>query len=102
MSRPAIAALLSFLIPGVGQIYNREVLRGLFWLIVPPALWIGSAGFFGWVVHLSPAATAYHRAEQVLPRRIEPGWTGVRSSWWATGGSSRRSSAPGTPEHARS
>ncbi len=74
MSRPAIAALLSFLIPGVGQIYNREVLRGLFWLIITPALWIGSAGFFGWIVHLISAATAYHRAElqEGLPRDRPP------------------------------
>ncbi|MGZ3444494.1 MAG: hypothetical protein ACXWLG_02360 [Myxococcaceae bacterium] len=72
MSRPAVAALLSFLIPGVGQIYNHEVLRGLFWLIITPALWIGSAGFFGWIVHLISAATAYHRAElqEGLPRRV--------------------------------
>ena len=63
MSRPAVAALLSFLIPGLGQIYNREVLRGLFWLIITPALWIGSAGLFGWIVHLISAATAFHRAE---------------------------------------
>jgi len=49
---------------------SREVLRGLFWLIITPALWIGSAGFFGWVVHLISAATAYHRAElqEGLPR----------------------------------
>ena len=46
MSRPAVAALLSFLIPGLGQIYNREVLRGLFWLIIakdaagPDETWI--------------------------------------------------------------
>ena len=70
MSRPAVAALLSFLIPGLGQIYNREVLRGLFWLIITPALWIGSAGFLGIIVHLVSAATAYHRAElkEGLPR----------------------------------
>ena len=73
MSRPAVAALLSFLIPGLGQIYNREVLRGLFWLIITPALWIGSAGFFGWIVHLISAATAYHRAElQEGPAPADP------------------------------
>ncbi len=48
------------------------MLRGLFWLIITPALWIGSAGFFGWIVHLISAATAYHRAElqEGLPRRV--------------------------------
>ncbi len=63
MHRPHAAALLSFLIPGVGQIYNREILRGLFWLIITPGLWIGSAGLLGWVCHLISAATAYSRAE---------------------------------------
>lgn len=77
MSRPAVAALLSFLIPGLGQIYNREVLRGLFWLVITPALWIGSAGLLGIIVHLISAATAYHRAELQdggLPRRARLDW----------------------------
>ncbi len=30
-SNPGIAAVLSFLIPGLGQIYKRQVLGGLFW-----------------------------------------------------------------------
>jgi len=47
MYRPHAAALLSFLIPGLGQIYNREILRGLFWLIITPGIWIGSAGLLG-------------------------------------------------------
>jgi hypothetical protein len=34
MKNPGTAAVLSFFIPGVGQIYNGEFLRGLFWLIV--------------------------------------------------------------------
>ncbi len=63
MTRPGVAALLSFVIPGVGQIYNGEVLRGVFWLIVTPGLWIGSGGLLGWVCHLISAATAYSRAE---------------------------------------
>jgi TM2 domain-containing membrane protein YozV len=63
MSRPGVAALLSFVIPGVGQIYNGEIFRGLFWLIVTPGIWIGSGGLLGWVCHLLAAGTAYHRAE---------------------------------------
>ncbi|MGQ0508055.1 MAG: DUF5683 domain-containing protein, partial [Myxococcaceae bacterium] len=31
MSKPGIAAVLSFFIPGVGQIYNGEIWRGVFW-----------------------------------------------------------------------
>ena len=63
MSRAGIAALLSFLIPGVGQIYNGDILRGLFWLIVTPGLWIGSGGLLGWICHLVAAYTAHRRGE---------------------------------------
>jgi TM2 domain-containing membrane protein YozV len=63
MSRPGNAALLSLVIPGVGQIYNGEILRGLFWLIVTPGMWIGTGGLLGWVCHLASAGTAFHRAE---------------------------------------
>jgi TM2 domain-containing membrane protein YozV len=74
--RPPIAALLSFLIPGLGQLYNREYLRGLFWLVVTPGLWLASAGLLGWALHFVSAATAYHRAEllgrrDAWPMRVE-------------------------------
>ncbi len=72
MSRPPVAALLSFLIPGLGQLYNREYLRGLFWLLVTPGLWIASAGLLGWVLHILSAMTAYHRAEQLQRRQSWP------------------------------
>jgi hypothetical protein len=57
-----IAAALSLLAPGLGQIYNREYLRAIFWLIITPGFWIGSAGLFGWPFHLIAAYTAYRRA----------------------------------------
>ena len=50
---------LNFLIPGVGQIYNGKVLRGLFWLIITPGFWIGTGGLLGWVCHVVSAYTAY-------------------------------------------
>lgn len=59
MSKPGTAAVLSFFIPGVGQIYNGAFLRGIFWLILTPGLWLGSAGWFGWICHLAAAYTAY-------------------------------------------
>jgi len=31
---PGIAAVLSFLIPGLGQIYKGRVLRGFFWFVL--------------------------------------------------------------------
>ena len=60
---PGLAAILSVLIPGVGQIYNGDFLRGIFWLIVTPGLWIGSGGFLGWICHVIAAFTAHRRAQ---------------------------------------
>jgi TM2 domain-containing membrane protein YozV len=60
--RPGTAAVLSLILPGVGQIYNGDFLRGIFWLIVTPGLWIGTGGLFGWVCHLIASYTAYQRA----------------------------------------
>lgn len=59
---PGIAAVWSLLIPGIGQFYNGDFLRGIFWLIVTPGLWIGSGGLLGWVCHVVAAFTAYNRA----------------------------------------
>ena len=59
---PGVAGILSLLLPGVGQIYNGDFLRGLFWLIVTPGLWIGSGGLLGWIFHLISAYTAHRRA----------------------------------------
>ncbi len=39
---PGIAALLSFLIPGMGQMYKGQVLNGIVWFVL-----VGSAYFFG-------------------------------------------------------
>jgi TM2 domain-containing membrane protein YozV len=61
---PGLAAVLSALIPGIGQIYNGDFLRALFWLIVTPGLWIGSGGLLGWICHVIAAFTAYHRARR--------------------------------------
>ena len=59
---PGTAAVLSVVIPGVGQIYNGDFLRGIFWLIITPGFWIGTGGLFGWVCHLIASYTAYQRA----------------------------------------
>jgi TM2 domain-containing membrane protein YozV len=74
MSRPGVAALLSFLLPGIGQIYNGDILRGVFWLIVTPGLWVGSGGTLGWICHLFAAGTAYQRGEQAERRLLRPSW----------------------------
>ncbi len=63
MKNPGTAAVLSAILPGVGQFYNGDFVRGIFWLIVTPGMWIGTGGLFGWVCHLVSALTAYRRAK---------------------------------------
>jgi TM2 domain-containing membrane protein YozV len=72
MKNPGTAAVLSLLIPGVGQFYNGDVLRGIFWLIVTPGLWIGSGGMLGWICHIIAAATAHRRANYWNQRQPLP------------------------------
>jgi TM2 domain-containing membrane protein YozV len=62
IKNPGVAAVLSAVVPGVGQFYNGDFLRGIFWLIVTPGLWIGSGGFLGWICHVIAAITAHRRA----------------------------------------
>lgn len=63
MRNPGTAAVLSAIIPGIGQFYNGDFLRGVFWLIVTPGMWIGTGGMLGWVCHVIAAMTAHHRAK---------------------------------------
>ena len=63
MRNPGVAAMLSFLVPGMGQIYNGKILRGVVWLIVTPGLWVGTGGLLGWICHIGSAWTAYRYAE---------------------------------------
>ncbi len=64
MRNPGTAAVLSFLVPGVGQLYNGKIWRGIFWLIVTPGLWIGSGGLLGWICHVISAITAHNYARE--------------------------------------
>jgi TM2 domain-containing membrane protein YozV len=61
---PGVAAVLSFLLPGLGQFYNGCFLRGIFWMLVGGITWIWSAGLLGWVIHVIAAYTAYSYAKR--------------------------------------
>ena len=64
MRDPALAGILSFIIPGVGQFYNGQILAGVLWLIFTPGFWIGTGGMLGWVCHIVSALLAYNYAKQ--------------------------------------
>lgn len=70
-ARPGLAAVLSFVIPGLGQIYNGHFIRAAFWLLIAfwvidnPMAWPFEAGFWQWMTHFLPALTAFHKARQV-------------------------------------
>ena len=79
MRDPSLAAILSLLVPGVGQLYNGRILAGILWLIITPGLWIGTGGLLGWVCHIIAAYTAYKyardhrvRAKSDLPGTYRP------------------------------
>lgn len=63
MKNPGTAAILSFILPGMGQIYNGTLWRAVFWLIVTPGLWLGSGGLLGWICHIISAYTAHSYAK---------------------------------------
>ena len=64
MRNPGVAAVLSVIIPGVGQIYNGQFLWAIFWFIITPGLWVGSAGLLGWICHIVSAFLAYSYAQK--------------------------------------
>lgn len=61
---PGVAAALSAVIPGLGQIYNGQMLWAIVWFIITPGLWIGSGGTLGWICHVIAAYTAYNYARR--------------------------------------
>jgi TM2 domain-containing membrane protein YozV len=65
MKNPTVSTVLSLLAPGVGQLYNGDILRGVFWLIITPGFWIGTGGALGWVCHVVAAYTAYDRSQVI-------------------------------------
>ena len=61
---PNLALVLSFLIPGVGQLYAGRYLWAAFWLLFTPGFWVGTGGCLGWVCHLVSAWQAQQQAHQ--------------------------------------
>jgi len=60
---PALAAVLSLLVPGVGQFYTGHWGWGIFWLVVTPGMWRGTGGNFGWICHIVAALQANSQAK---------------------------------------
>ncbi|MBT3219406.1 MAG: hypothetical protein HN348_09970 [Proteobacteria bacterium] len=60
---PILAAILSLIIPGVGQFYAGRPGWGLLWLLLGLVGWVGSGGCFGWVFNLIAAIQAFVQAE---------------------------------------
>ncbi|HSH01561.1 MAG TPA: DUF5683 domain-containing protein [Anaerolineae bacterium] len=66
MRNPSTAAILSFIAPGFGQIYNGTYWWALFWLIITPGFWISTAGILAIPFHFIASYTAYRYAQRHL------------------------------------
>lgn len=55
MKNPGTAAVLSIILPGLGQIYNGQIWWAIFWFIITPGFWLGTGGLLGWVCHVISA-----------------------------------------------
>lgn len=59
--QPGVGAVLSFILPGMGQLYAGRFLWAIFWFIITPGLWVGSGGLLGWICHLCSAVQAHNQ-----------------------------------------
>lgn len=60
---PVLAALLSFILPGLGQVYSKQVLKGVLWFIAAVVLW---PVLLGWIIHILSSIMAYRYAARNL------------------------------------
>ena len=58
-----LAAIMSLILPGVGQIYTGRFFWALFFFIFTPGFWLGSGGLLGWIFHIWSAWHAWRSAE---------------------------------------
>jgi hypothetical protein len=70
MRDPGLAAVLSLIIPGAGQLYNGRILAGILWLIITPGMWIvreacsvGSATSLRLTLHTHTPGTSRYAPE---------------------------------------
>ena len=61
---PAMAAGLSMLIPGLGQIYCGHVVWGLLWLLLTGGSWLFTAGCTAIVFHILASIQAFRQANR--------------------------------------
>ncbi|HLB33583.1 MAG: hypothetical protein A3F67_08605 [Verrucomicrobia bacterium RIFCSPHIGHO2_12_FULL_41_10] len=47
-----IAALASFLFPGLGQLLQGRLLAAILFFVAASAIWVISLGTMGWVMHI--------------------------------------------------
>lgn len=68
MRDPVLAGILSLILPGVGQLYNGQILAGVLWLIalvtIIPGFWLFTGGILGMLCHVVAAYTAYNYAKE--------------------------------------
>ena len=50
MKNPGVSAVLSFLICGLGQIYNGQILKGLMFLVLYAISWALTYVLIGWII----------------------------------------------------
>lgn len=53
-----LAALASFIIPGLGQLSQGRLLAALLWVLFAAVLWLVTLGLLGWLAHVLSAADA--------------------------------------------
>ena len=54
-----IAAIASFIIPGLGQLSQGRMFAALFMFLLSGAIWVVSLGTLGWIGHI---VAAFHAA----------------------------------------
>lgn len=47
-----LAAICSFLLPGLGQLVQGRIWKALFHLILGAIIWVITLGWGGWIIHI--------------------------------------------------